>query len=177
MKLFAVYLGGRAKKCNTELHDVVFSYGNKIEDTYNDLLNKWFGLPDRLHIDSWVNLDNIDGYEVLLKKQKSNDLNRLYFINLGGYENNKFTELHENKFLIGSNQNEIKKRAKSTLLIDSNQVHTDDFYDIDDFIEIKKVGSYFIHLKKTKKENKLVFNNGYLPLPPKVIKSYKLSLL
>ena len=43
--------------------------------------------------------------------------------------------------------------------------------------EIKKVGSYFIHLKKTKKENKLVFNNGYLPLPPKVIKSYKLSLL
>ena len=35
MKLFAVYLGGRAKKCNTELHDVVFSYGNKIEDTYN----------------------------------------------------------------------------------------------------------------------------------------------
>ncbi len=26
-KLFAVYLGGRAPKCNTELHDVVFVVG------------------------------------------------------------------------------------------------------------------------------------------------------
>ena len=31
MKLFAVFLGGRAEKCNTELHDVVFTCGNKIE--------------------------------------------------------------------------------------------------------------------------------------------------
>lgn len=37
MKLFSVFLGGRADKCNTELHDVVFTLGEKIEDTYNDL--------------------------------------------------------------------------------------------------------------------------------------------
>ena len=52
MKLFAVFLGGRAEKCNTELHDVVFTCGNKIEDTYFDLIDKWFGFPDRLHIGS-----------------------------------------------------------------------------------------------------------------------------
>ena len=52
MKLFSVFLGGRADKCNIELHDVVFTLGEKIEDSYNDLLGKWFGLPDRLHIDS-----------------------------------------------------------------------------------------------------------------------------
>ena len=57
MKLFSVFLGGRAYKCNTELHDVVFTLGEKIEDTYTDLLGKWFGLPDRLHIDSWVDLN------------------------------------------------------------------------------------------------------------------------
>ena len=46
MKLFSVFLGGRADKCNTELHDVVFSIGEKIEDTYIDLLDKWFGRLD-----------------------------------------------------------------------------------------------------------------------------------
>ena len=50
IKLFAVYLGGRADGCNTELHDVVFTCGQKIQDTYIDLLDKWFGNADRLHI-------------------------------------------------------------------------------------------------------------------------------
>ena len=54
MKLFSVFLGGRAKKCNIELHDLVFTCGETIKDIYYDLLDKWFGLPDRLHIDSWV---------------------------------------------------------------------------------------------------------------------------
>jgi len=33
-KLFAVYLGGRAPRCNTELHDVVFVAGEAIEACY-----------------------------------------------------------------------------------------------------------------------------------------------
>ena len=68
MKLFSVFLGGRAKKCNTELHDVVFTCGNRIEETYLDLLDKWFGIPDRLHIDSWVELKYVDGFEIILSK-------------------------------------------------------------------------------------------------------------
>ena len=95
MKLFAIYLGGRAIKCNTELHDVVFSCGNKIEDTYKDLLDKWFGLPDRLHIDSWVELKYVDGFEVVLSNDKPISKNKLFFINLGAYDINKFEELHE----------------------------------------------------------------------------------
>ena len=71
IKLFAVYLGGRADGCNTELHDVVFTCGNKIEDTYLDLLSKWFGNSDRLHIDSWVEIDHVDGYKVSLSSKKN----------------------------------------------------------------------------------------------------------
>ena len=177
MKLFAIYLGGRAKKCNTELHDVVFSYGNKIEDTYIDLLEKWFGQPDRLHLDSWVILNYIDGYEIILKKTKSFDNNKLYFINLGWYDPNKFEELHESKFMIGSTDKEVKKRAKSSLLIGSTQVHTDDLYDVDDCIEINRVGKYYIHLKKSSIRKELEFNNGYYPIPHKIIKAYKESNL
>jgi hypothetical protein len=43
-KLLAVYLGGRAAKCNTELHDVVFAVGPSIESTYDQLLDKWFAI-------------------------------------------------------------------------------------------------------------------------------------
>jgi hypothetical protein len=51
-KLLAVYLGGRAFRCNTELHDVVFVAGESIEACYERLMDKWFGDPLRLHIDS-----------------------------------------------------------------------------------------------------------------------------
>ena len=97
MKLFSVFLGGRAHKCNTELHDVVFTLGERIEDTYTDLLGKWFGLPDRLHIDSWVDLNIVEGYKISLSKKKNKSNKKLYFINLGAYEKNKFEELHESK--------------------------------------------------------------------------------
>ena len=55
-KLFAVYLGGRAPKCNTELHDVVFVVGESIEATYSQLTELWFGSREGLHIDSWLEL-------------------------------------------------------------------------------------------------------------------------
>jgi len=63
-KLFAVYLGGRADGCNIELHDVVFVVGPSIEATYSLLAKKWFGNLQGFHIDSYVELQNIDGYKI-----------------------------------------------------------------------------------------------------------------
>ena len=173
MKLFAVFLGGRAEKCNIELHDVVFTCADEITECYDDLLDKWFGDTKRLHIDSWVELKYIDGYEILLSKSKPNQHESLYFINLGGYDKNKFEELHESKFLVGSKTNTIKKRAKDELLIGYDQVHTDDLYDVDDCIEINKVSNLYVNLIESKIKKELRFNNGYLPIPKKIIDQYK----
>ena len=68
MKLFAVFLGGRADKCNIELHDVVFTCAKNIQSSHIDLLDKWFGNPKRLHIDSWIELKYIDGYKITIIK-------------------------------------------------------------------------------------------------------------
>ena len=114
----------------------------------------------------------IDGYEILLSKSKPNQNESLYFINLGGYDKNKFEELHESKFLVGSKTNTIKKRAKDELLIGYDQVHTDDLYDVDDCIKIDKVSEYYVHLIKTNIPERLEFNNGYHPLPRSVINNY-----
>ena len=173
MKLFSVFLGGRADKCNTELHDVVFSIGEKIEDTYIDLLDKWFGLPDRLHIDSWVDLRIVEGYKVSLSKKKNKSNKKLYFVNLGAYEKNRFEELHESKFMVDINKINVKKRAKELLLIGKEQVHLDDLYDVDDCIEIKKVSGYYINLERTLEKDNLKFNNGSKPIPKNIISSFK----
>ncbi len=173
MKLFSVFLGGRADKCNTELHDVVFTLGEKIEDTYNDLLQKWFGLPDRLHIDSWVDLNIVEGYRISLSKNKKKSNKKLYFVNLGAYEKNRFEELHESKFMVDVNKVNVKKRAKELLLVGKEQVHLDDLFDVDDCIEIKKVSGYYINLEKTSIQNNLKFNNGYKPIPKNLIDIFK----
>ena len=173
MKLFSVFLGGRAYKCNIELHDVVFTLGEKIEDTYTDLLTKWFGLPDRLHIDSWVDLNIVEGYRISLSKKKNKSPKKLYFVNLGAYEKNRFEELHESKFMVDESKMNVKKRAKELLLVGKEQVHLDDLYDVDDCIEIKKVSGYYINLEKTIKHSNLKFNNGYKPIPRNIINNFK----
>jgi hypothetical protein len=107
-KLFAVYFGGRAARCNTELHDVVFVVGDSIESSYEKLMDKWFGDPLRLHIDSWLELKVIDGYGVSVKPHPPTQGKSLYFINLGAYLPGQFTEVHANVFVVAENEVEVK---------------------------------------------------------------------
>ncbi len=93
-RLFAVCLGGRAARCNTELHDIVFVTGSSVETAYDQLLAKWFGLPQGLHIDAWAELDVIDGYEISLSPIPNPGSDRLYFVNLGAYRPGEFGEVH-----------------------------------------------------------------------------------
>ena len=64
MKLFLVYLGGTAPGANIELHDIRFVAGACIEDTYTQLREQWFGAKAGLHIDSYMQVSDIDGYAV-----------------------------------------------------------------------------------------------------------------
>ena len=44
-------VGCRSPKANIELHDVRWVIGSKIEDTFDQLRNDWFGADNGLHID------------------------------------------------------------------------------------------------------------------------------
>lgn len=158
-KLFAVYLGGRADRCNIELHDVVFVVGTSIEETYSLLAEKWFGNMDHFHIDSYLHLKNIDGYEIELSKSpsKTSSSSKLYFINLGAYKPHEFTEYHQSAFYVAESSPEAVKRAKSELCQGLEVIHKDNVmvfgtaqeYDVDDILEIGKVDDYYILLKPT----------------------------
>jgi len=171
-KLFAVYLGGRASRCNTELHDVVFVAGESIETLYERLVDKWFGDPLRLHIDSWLELQIVDGYRISLKSHSSAQHKKLYFINLGAYLPGQFTELHANAFIVAADEAEVKRRAKSELLRGAQSVHTDDLFEIDDCLEIVEVDGQHIHLEPTSERVPFDPHNGYHIIPPQVLEAY-----
>jgi hypothetical protein len=174
-KLFAVYLGGRAAKCNTELHDVVFVVGPSFEATYEQMMDKWFGDPLRLHVDSWMQLRVVDGYRVVLRRELTPQTMKLFFINLGAYLPGQFTELHANAFVVAETQQQVKQRAKSELLRGTHSVHTDDLYDIDDCLEIAEVDGHHIHLEPTTETQPFEPNNGYHIIPKAVADAYAAS--
>jgi Domain of Unknown Function (DUF1543) len=171
-KLFAVYLGGRAPKCNTELHDVVFAVGPSIEATYEQLMDKWFGDPLRLHLDSWLELQIVDGQRISLRREPSAAAEKLWFINLGAYLPGQFTELHANAFVVATSEQDVKRRAKSELLRGAQSVHTDDLYDIDDCLEISEVDGYHIHLEVMQETQAFSPNNGYHIIPREIVADY-----
>lgn len=161
-KLFAVYLGGRADRCNIELHDVVFVVGSSIEETYPLLAKKWFGNLQGFHIDSYVELRNVDGYKIELSQDpsKGDSLKKLYFINLGAYKPGEFTEYHQSAFYVADSSPDAVRRAKSELCQGLQTIHKDDVvlldrvsnpvdFDVDDVLELQEVDSYNIWLSPT----------------------------
>jgi hypothetical protein len=174
-KLFAVYLGGRAARCNTELHDVVFVVGGSIGETYFQLMDKWFGDSLKVHIDSWLELRIVDGQRIVLRSERTVQSKKLFFINLGAYLPGQFTELHANAFAVAETEREVKLRAKSELLRGMQSVHTDDLFDIDDCLEIAEVDGHHIYLEPTAEIQPFEPSNGYHVIPKAVVAEYAKS--
>ncbi|MBY0314746.1 MAG: DUF1543 domain-containing protein [Bdellovibrionales bacterium] len=158
-KLIAFYLGGRAPRCSLELHDVMFLVGKSSEELIPQIKENWFGTPKSLHVDSWLALENVEGYDITVSKgqnnnqRKSKDDLKLYFVNLGAYKKEVFGEMHYMKFLVAESPLEAKNKAKKNLENDLVELHTDDLYDIDDCIEIEKIGPYTVQLSRGQKSN------------------------
>ena len=176
-KLFAVYLGGRADRCNIELHDVVFVVGTSIEETYPLLAKKWFGNLQGFHIDSYVELQNIDGYQIELSQSppKNDFLKKLYFINLGAYKSEEFTEYHQSEFYVADSAPDAIRRAKSELCQGLQTIHKDDVvvldrvnnpvdFDVDDVLELREVDSYYISLSPTTSVKRKIPVSAYIKL-------------
>lgn len=145
LKLFAVVLGGRADGCNTELHDVVFVVAESIEAAYPQLISKWFGNKKRLHIDSFIELNHVDGHDLTILDTKPADNKKLFFVNFGAYKDGLFGETHENKFYVAASKPEILQRAKQELCVGGIEAHCDDNLAIDDILEVKSIDSYYLH--------------------------------
>ena len=174
--LFLVVLGGRADKANVELHDVRWVVGSKIEDTFNQLRNHWFGSIDGLHIDSYKKIEYVDGYKLYLRNFEENKIKNkqlvnqnnpqknIWFVNIGGYDPSSMQEKHEFGLVVASSSLEAKNIAKSKWLNGCRKKHNDDIASLnfliscDDCQIIKNIGSWEIELTL---ENNLVEETNY----------------
>ena len=162
--LFLVVVGGRSPKANIELHDVRWVIGSKIEDTFDQLRNDWFGADNGLHIDSYKKINSIDGYKINLRNKENNEPKnkifkkdkipnkKLWFVNIGGYDPSSMQEKHEFGLIVASSPSEAKTKAKSKWLIDCKKRHKDDIYflnkftDVDDCEVINNIKNWEIEL-------------------------------
>lgn len=167
MKLFVIYIGGIHERAFIELHDMRFIMAEKIEDTYDKLRNSWWGTPSSLHLDAWGELNYADGYNIRLKNTPPNDTeNKLYFVNLGGYDKREFTELHKNVFVVAPNESKAKVRALKQVL-DWESHHRDYQFELENIVDLSlmaKNQNLSIHLNKTSIEQKFEFICKYVPI-------------
>lgn len=146
MKLFLVYLGGKAPGANIELHDVRFVVAENIADTHETLRNQWFGTVTGLHIDSYMQVNDIDGYAVSLAKEKQQTSHKLYFVNLGGYYPEQIAEQHEFLLCVATSEYDAKQKAKQQLLANADSKHKDDLLELDECFAIEQLQGWHIHL-------------------------------
>jgi Domain of Unknown Function (DUF1543) len=172
-KLFVIYIGGSTEQSLIELHDIRFVVASQIEETYEELKKSWWGTPKSLHLDCWGALEYADGYKIELVSGDGQppvaDTKKLYFVNLGGYSSEEFTEIHRNVFLVATSEAEAKKRAVASMR-DTQQGHKDYMYEVESAFCLNQiVDEKSLHLRLSPVENspKFQFEFGYVPIGKK----------
>ena len=163
--LFVVMLGGKHPRAKIEVHDVVFAAAHTLEATYPQLRDGWFGSAKGLHVDAWMAVDGVDGWKVEFSTLAPEaGAHHLYFINLGGYEDNSFGEAHHYLLVVARNKQEAKSLGKRQMLRQWSQAHTDAVMDVDDCLPIDLVDGRYIHLVRGA-HRPIIQQNDYIVLP------------
>jgi hypothetical protein len=149
--LFIVMLGGRHARANTEVHDVVLAVGDALQDIYPQLKQAWFAEQKGLHIDAWAQINGItfEGKQYRLQfgnaAPKQTD-EKLWLINLGGYDAREFGELHRYVLVVAQNARLARQHGKTRLLGHWQKPHTDRVLEVDDCIVIDQVHGRYVQL-------------------------------
>jgi hypothetical protein len=166
MKLFAIYIGGEFPGANLEIHDVRFVVAGSIGETHDALRRQWWGMSRSLHIDCWAEITHADGYDVSLRSEPFAGPERLFFVNLGGYEPGEFAERHRNVFVVAENEGKAKSKAMKSLRhwIDP---HRDDLYDAEHAFCLNETAGeqqLHIHLEPAATVLDPAFTCQYIPI-------------
>ncbi len=109
MKLFMIQIGFRLEGMNTEGHDTVFSIASSKEEAFK-LIKA--ARPYAGHIDTCLEVNQVEDFAVqIVEKPNPSDL-KLWFINLGGYNEGQFGEVHKCLLVTARDSAEAKAKAK-----------------------------------------------------------------
>lgn len=163
--LFVVFLGGRHPRAKIEVHDVVFVNAKCLDETFEDLRKEWFGDQRGLHVDSWMQVDGVEGWKVEFSDlAPASGSPHLYFINVGGYDSRGFGEAHDYVLLVAYSKAEAHAKSKQMILNGWRGQHTDAIFDVDDCLPIFSVNGRYISLVEGNSRGVLIFNE-YVVVP------------
>lgn len=167
--LFIVMLGGRHKRANTEVHDVVLAVGDSLQEIYPQLKNAWFAEQKGLHIDAWAKINGVQfddqNYQICFSNiQQSKSEQKLFLINLGGYDSREFGELHRYVLVVAQNEMVAKQRGKQYFSQYWQKQHTDRILEVDDCIAIDQIYGRYVQLVLGVFE-KNDWENSYINIP------------
>ncbi|WP_314885704.1 DUF1543 domain-containing protein [Psychrobacter immobilis] len=152
-----VQLGGRPKGRLIEQHDIFFGVANQVSELIDDINNHWPEVNNKWHIDSYRAITKVGNHTVKLiesDNQAANDnVLKLFFINLGGYQQGSFEEFHHKLLIVAATQAEAIKQAKqsefyqqftykdkdtpfnaASHIDDKFEVDIDDIYNVNDLV-------------------------------------------
>lgn len=176
-KLYMILLGCKPEGRFTEQHDIFFGIGTSLEDLVPDMLAFWPQADSKIHIDAWREVTRIDRYSVKVmpktERRAGKDAVRLFFVNLGGYQENDFEEYHYKCVVAAKNTADAIRQAKAQTFWKHNiSPHIDDKYgiDVDDIYEIEDIlpahlkEKYALVLEAATADKEDPINPGYLKL-------------
>ena len=160
--LYMIQLGGRPKGRLIEQHDIFFGVANQVNELIADINNHWHEVKNKWHIDSYRAISKVDNYAIKLVESNiqaecANDL-KLFFINLGGYQQGSFEEFHYKLLIVADSQADAVKQAKqsefykqftfkdkaspfnaASHIDDKFEVDIDDIYNVNDLVSNVKI--------------------------------------
>jgi hypothetical protein len=129
--LFLVVLGGRVPGAHIELHDVRFVAGRTLEETLPALRRQWFGPRRGLHIDSWMVVRQVGAFAVELRRESRESPERLWFVNVGGYQADRLAEEHAFGLVVAPTAAAAKRQAMAAWMPETLHRHKDDLHPLD----------------------------------------------
>lgn len=184
LKLYMVLLGANPPGRRVEQHDFFFGIASSLEALLPQFKSFWPEAIPRLHIDAWREVNVVDGHRVRII-QRINDTpasaeqeNKLFFVNLGGYQPGRFEEQHEVFLIVRKDKQEAFDTVKSTDFFRNHHItakaashidnkyglDVDELYHIDEMLSLELKSRYQIELIPDAGLADDAFHLGYHPL-------------
>ena len=180
LRLYMILLGSRAPGRHVEQHDFFFGIATSLKELVPAIKAFWPEAKDKIHVDGWREVTVVDDYQVKVLTKSSatpEPAEKLFFINLGGYQQNKFEEQHYTVLTVKSDRAAAFREAKDTLFFRNNHfkgaeshiddkygIDVDDLYEIEDILPTSQKKIYRIQLTKSERLKEDELHLGYFKL-------------
>jgi LysM repeat protein len=191
LKLYLFLLGSKAPGRHVEQHDFFLGIGHSISELVPLMRSFWPEAGNSLHADGWREVNYVDGYAVQIvpattDNEQENASNRLFFINLGGYQPDRLEEQHYTVLTVQPDKAAAIAAAKKTVFFKTNTIkgtsansHIDDKYgiDVDDIYRVEDMllpeqkAAYAIQLIPSADPKEDVVQLGYFKMD-KLVKMF-----